>query len=340
MSGLWLIPLGITFYYSPWSESFLNYLLIASPLVGGLHSFLPLLAVFASASFIERLKPRRRRVVIISSLVVAVSFLLGVLGGLYGRPEFWLLLGYGYLLWNTWHFSAQNFGMLSLYRTTQDQNQELDRKVDKYYCLAMGCLIQPIIWFCVEARWGPFIKLLPQWLPIQIISNVTLIAASLLTLAYIVWELKKQNRSFQKIAYVLSIAIQPFAGIWAYYPFHFLAYSIPHWMVEIGITGTIQTKDAKKASPIFTALVIGALLSASLLLIYFLEPPGTEDPLIFAWWDQLAHGDISRESLYVQFTIPTLISFLIIPRSFLHFYLSRQIYKSTQWTLGKLKLNP
>ncbi|WP_413290447.1 hypothetical protein [Bdellovibrio sp. HCB337] len=340
LSGLWLFPLGAILYYSPWSNSFLTYLLIAGPLVGGFHSFMPLLAVFSSESFVEKIKPQRKQIVMMSVLIVVVSMLLGVLGSAFARPEFWLLAGYVYLLWNTWHFSAQNFGVLSLYRSAQGQSDVQDRKIDKNFCLIMGCVIQPIIWFCIEARWGPFIRWIPSWIPTAVLTKATLTLAALLTAAYVVWEFRKKNPSYQKIAYALSLGIQPFAGVFAYYPFHFLVYSIPHWVVEIGITGSIQTNDAKKSKqPVFFAKMLGLIL-VCLALVYFLEPPGDRDANIFEWWEWLAFNEMSTESVLVQWTLPTLISFLAVSRSFLHFYLSRQIYKSTRWTLGKINANP
>lgn len=339
MSGLWLFPIGAALYFSPWYQPFLAYLLIAGPLVGGFHSFMPLLAVFSSESFVEKLKPQRREIVTMSVIVVGVSMLLGIVGSAFARPEFWLLAGYGYLLWNTWHFAAQNFGVLSLYRSTQGQSAEHDRKFDKYFCLTMGCIIQPLIWFCIEARWGPFIRWIPKWIPTEILTTVTLVAAGLITASYIVWELRKPNRSYQKIAYALSIGIQPFAGVWAYYPFHFLVYSIPHWVVEIGITGSIQANDAKKSKQSIFYLKMLGLILACLALIYFLEPPGDQDAVIFEWWDQLTQNEITKDSVIVPWTFTTLVSFLAVSRSFLHFYLSRQIYKSTRWTLGKINAN-
>ena len=337
MSGLWLLPLGAFFYYSPWSKAFLDYLLFAGPVIGGLHSFLPLLAVFATGAFIEKLRPNRGKVIWMSLLVVGISMGLSVFGAVFGRPEFWLLVGYAYLLWNTWHFAAQNFGVLSLYRTAQDQNQAEDRNIDKYFCLTMGCVIQPIVWFCVEARWGPFVRWIPKWIPAEFVSYTVLIISLVMTIAYTIWELRKKNHSYQKIAYAWSIGLQPLAGIWAYYPFHFLAYSIPHWMVEIGITGTIQRGDTKKSPFLMPALKVTGFVLVALLLVYYVETPYDSDAVVFSWWDNLAWNEITRESLYVQWTIPVLVSFIAVPRSFLHFYLSRQIYKSTRWTLGKLR---
>ena len=341
LNGLWLFPLGIFFYYSPWATGFLNYLVIASPLVGGLHSFLPLLAVFASPAFREKILASKDRVVLIAALIFFGSVLFGVAGSFFLRAEFWLALGSIYLLWNTWHFSAQNFGVLSLYRARQgaESNQALDRKVDRYFCLLMGCLVQPMIWLCVEVRWGPFLKWLGPWVPGSILTNITLFLAVALTLSFCVFEWRKSQRSWPRLGYALSMGIQPFAGVIAYYPFHFLTYSIPHWLVEIGITGTIQTKDAEARSGRGWLALVG-FVAASLLLIYFLEPGGEENPLVFSWWDQLRDYDLYslelREQMHLAWSLPTLFMLMVLPRSFLHFYLSRQIYKSTHWTLSHL----
>jgi|GEM_PF-5141593 hypothetical protein len=337
LSGLWIFPLGALMFYSPYSKSFLDSLLLLSPLIGGLHSFLPLVAAVSVGTFIDKLKPNAKKIALISGVLFLVSFAFGVLGSYLARPEFWLALGYGYLLWNTWHFSMQNFGVFSLYRTVQGQNDALDRNIDKYYCQIMGLIIQPIIWLCIETRWGPFLKYVPAGFPAEAITNVTLTVATLLTVAYIAWELKKKNRSFQKIGYALTIGIQPFAGILAYWPFHFLTYSITHWVVEIGITGTIQTESAKQSKLFHSILKIAGFFGVCLLLIYFLETSGDTDGQIFEYWDRSGFENLGTESLYASWTLPTLVSMLVLPRSFLHFYLSRQIYKSTRWTISKLR---
>lgn len=303
LNGLWLFPLGIFFYYSPWATGFLNYLVIASPLVGGLHSFLPLLAVFASPAFREKILASKDRVVLIAALIFFGSVLFGVAGSFFLRAEFWLALGSIYLLWNTW------------------------------------CLVQPMIWLCVEVRWGPFLKWLGPWVPVSILTNITLFLAVALTLSFCVFEWRKSQRSWPRLGYALSMGIQPFAGVIAYYPFHFLTYSIPHWLVEIGITGTIQTKDAEARSGRGWLALVG-FVAASLLLIYFLEPGGEENPLVFSWWDQLRDYDLYslelREQMHLAWSLPTLFMLMVLPRSFLHFYLSRQIYRSTHWTLSHL----
>ena len=339
MSGLWLAVVGAVFYFSPWYEQFLTHLLIASPVIGGLHSFFPLLAAVSSTAFIERLRPQKQKILLYSVFIVGVSFAMGILGSQLAQPEFWILLGYGYLVWNTWHFAAQNFGVMCLYRAKSEQSRPLEVKIDKFYCLIMGCLIQPIIWFCIEARWGLFLRLKNEDFPAQFVTQVTLGFATLLTLAFVIWEAQKKQRSWPKILFAFSLLLQPFAGVMAYYPFHFLIYSIPHWMVEIGITGTIQANNAKKQNTGFkAALSIAGFLLTTALLIYWLEPTGYADPAIFTWWDELAWRDIGNtESLYLQLTLPTLVTLLLIPRSFLHFYLSRQIYKSTSWTLLNLR---
>lgn len=337
MSGLWLFPLGALFINSAYSETFFYALFIATPLIGGLHSFLPLIATFSSPGFAERIRPQKSRVILISTIVVVTSLALSILGGIYAQPEMWLILGYGYLLWNTWHFAAQNFGVLSLYRATSEQNSALDRKIDKFYCITMGCVMMPIIWICVTARWGPFVQMIPAWIPTQSILMTTIWMTAAMTFAYIGFELRKSNRSFQKMAYVLSIGIQPFGALWAYYPLHFLAYSIPHWMVEIGITGTIQTREAQRTTKWLTVTNLALVFGLALALVYFLEVPIVDDGYVLTWWEQLAKGDTAIDSFYTQWTIPALISFLVVPRSFFHFYISRQVFKSTRWTLGMLK---
>lgn len=337
MSGLWLFPLGALLFNSPFSETFYYALFIATPIIGGLHSFLPLIATFSSPGFAERMRPQKTRIIVLSTIVVVLSLALSILGGVFAQPEMWLILGYGYLLWNTWHFAAQNFGVLSLYRATADQSSPLERKIDKAYCISMGCVFMPIVWFCVTARWGPFIAMIPSWIPTHEILMATLWLTSLMTLAYVGFELRKKNRSYQKIGYVLSIAIQPFGAQWAYYPLHFLAYSVPHWMVEIGITGTIQTREAQRSTKWLTLTNLALVFGVAFALVYFLEVPIVDDGYVLTWWEQLAKGDTAINSFYTQFTIPALISFLVVPRSFFHFYISRQVFKSTRWTLEKLK---
>lgn len=298
---------------------------------------MPLMATISSASIAKKIETNRKQIIKVCIFILVGTVGLSILGAQFVKSELWLTLGSLYLLWNTWHFSAQNFGVLSLYRGVSNQNSILDRKVDKYFCLFMGCVLQPIIWLCIEARWGPIIKLLPRWSHWDVVINISLGVAVATCISYIIYELKKANRSYQKIGYALSISIQSFAGVWGYYPFHFLAYSVPHWLVEIGITGTIQANDVATSKKFKKYSKIAVYFGVLMALIFLLEPFTEDDGLVLNWWETLTTTNLSDSKIVADFSLATIISILILPRSFIHFYISRQIYKSTRWTIDQLK---
>jgi hypothetical protein len=119
------------------------------------HSLSPIMLAWSHEGFRRRvLLTRPWKSIALPSAIFAVTFSIGAMTSLgltsltYGRGNLWRLTDWTnpfpiviwiYWIWNIYHFGAQNFGVLQLYRRNSLRNTRL-RLVDKYGCLAITAL--------------------------------------------------------------------------------------------------------------------------------------------------------------------------------------------------------
>jgi hypothetical protein len=96
-----------------------------------------------------------------------------------------LVLFYAFILWNTWHFAAQHFGVLSIYRRTAGQRSNRDRWLDRWFCIAMTCVLTPMAWYAQDRSefFGPLFGSLPSPSAMPALGTVVMVTAATLTVA-------------------------------------------------------------------------------------------------------------------------------------------------------------
>jgi len=144
----------------------------------------------------------------------------------------------------TYHFAAQHFGALCLYRARSGHGASLaTRRLDRWYALGIG----GVLVFLAEIvagtaahqdlwadRWVD-----PRWVTgaqsgLRTGGTVVLAAATLVLLAR---EARVGARSLPRALYVLSVAAMVALAIHARSPFLFIAvWTAQHWMLAIGLT--------------------------------------------------------------------------------------------------------
>ena len=158
------------------------------------------------------------------------------------------ILDYGLV---TYHFAAQHFGALCIYRARSGRAASTTtRRLDRWYALGIGgvlVFLAEIVAGTVASqdlwvdRWVD-----PQWVAgaqsgLRTGGTVVLAAATLVLLAR---EARAGARSIPRALYVLSLAAMVALALHARSPFLFVAvWTAQHWMLAVGLTVRVASAE-------------------------------------------------------------------------------------------------
>jgi len=203
---------------------------------------------------------------------------------LHGRLWAFFLLAYVMYGWERWHFCAQEFGVLSIYRVRAKQSAPADKRFDRLFTVFLMLGVNTVLVFRAgfhELRnvvlYGtPLVSYRGQWL--EPIALCAFGVGLLLSAAAIARELRHPQRSLPKLAFY--VLVSGHSLVLYFLPnslgLFFLSYVFHHWMVSVGLFSrvTLNAFDAAPAHPDKTArspamqllFGVGPFLIAALVL--------------------------------------------------------------------------
>jgi hypothetical protein len=181
----------------------------------------------------------------------------GVFASYRGRMWAYFALAYVMVLWERWHFCAQEFGVLSIYRIRAGQHAPADKRFDRFFTVALMLGVNMVLFVCfafADERhvllYGTVIGAYPGDALQPIGAAVFLFGLSLFGYA-LLREWHHPRRSLPKLLYYALIGGHTL--ILFYFPraigLFFLSYVFHHWMVAVGLFGLV----AHRAQPAPTA---------------------------------------------------------------------------------------
>ena len=240
----------------------------------------------------------------------------------------------------SYHFAAQHFGLLSLYRARAGRASEAStRRLDRWFALVVGggfvvvaeALAGSIAF---QDRWiDPLLGAVGADLFAQTLRNGGIVLVVVLTALMLRVELRSQHASLPRVAYFLGVAAMVLFAFLARDPFLFIVlWSVQHWSAAMGLaslaaSGGIQepaTQWQRLLAPInrrgWAVLVVLAVVST--LLLPVLEVEAVADEFVYA--DRI-YGDVAwwlRSSPFV----PVLLA-LGFATGFIHYLLDRAAFR-------------
>src|SRR5688572_4407638 len=240
----------------------------------------------------------------------------------------------------SYHFAAQHFGVLSLYRARAGRASERStRRLDRWFALIVGggfvvvaeALAGSIAF---QDRWiDPLLGAVGADLFAHTLRGGGIVLVVILTALMLHVELRSQHASLPRVAYVLGVSAMVLFAFLARDPFLFIVlWSVQHWSAAMGLTslaasGGIQepaTQWQRLLAPInrrgWAVLVVLALVST--LLLPLLEVEAVTDEFVYA--DRI-YGDVAwglRSSPFV----PVLLA-LGFATGFIHYVLDRAAFR-------------
>jgi len=243
-------------------------------------------------------------------------------------------------LFVSYHFAAQHFGLLSLYRARAGRASDAAaRRLDRWFALAVGggfvVLANALTGsIAFQDRWID--PLLGEGLSDSLASvlrdgSVALIV--LMTVLVLRAELRSQRLSWPRIAYVVGLSATVLVGVLAADPFLFLVvWSVQHWSAAMGLTSLAaaggdqqpvawwQRLLAQVNRRGWAVLLVLAVLSA--LLLPVLEVEAVTDEYTYA--DRI----FGEAALWLRSSplVPVLLA-LGFATGFIHYVLDRAAFR-------------
>lgn len=302
------------------------------------------LAYFTSA-YRPLLRSEPVRFVVLPALVVATCFalLLPADEALpWTRAERVIglaILDYGFV---TYHFAAQHFGALSLYRVrTGAGGNDPRRRLDRIYALGIGGVL--VFFTEILAGTVAFQHLwVDPWLdPDTVIEAQTTLRTwgsailALVTFAWLVVELRTRRAALPRMLYVGGLAAMVAVALYATTPFLFLVvWTGQHWILATGLTAQVARAEPDPGASRWLRLWHGinarpwalvlVLVALSIALLPVMEVEAVDGDGGTFYGDRF-FGELGV-ALRTSSFVPALVA-LGFATAFLHYLLDRAVYR-------------
>jgi hypothetical protein len=241
----------------------------------------------------------------------------------------------------TYHFAAQHFGVLSLYRMRSGRAADRwTRRIDRLFALGVGGALVVAVEAVAQTNlfrdlwvWTRFDqdRLAEISAPLRIVA-ITLVLA--LTLAVIACEARAPKVSLPRVLYVAGVGLMVGGGLYTEQPFIFVAvWTAQHWLAATALTTRVacaepaafhssigQVVHAINRRP-WALLIVLALISVLLLPVMEIEAVS---------FDGTHYGDRIFGTFAVALRnsewVPGLVA-LGFATGFLHYWLDRAVYR-------------
>jgi len=349
-SALWLSPLALLLahgYEDP-GESPLDLLVFGLTALFWLsHRFGSSWLAYATTAYRPLLRAEPVRFVVVPIAIAAACFaiLLPADDALpFTRAERVMALATADFVLITYHFAAQHFGVLSLYRARSGSTADLRmRRMDRLFALCVGGALVVVVEAVADTTlfhemWvGPWLD--PEWLAgasgvLRVVATVLLVA---LTLALIAAEARVPSVSIPRVLYAVGVAMMVYGGLYTDRPLLFVAvWTAQHWLAATALATRVACAEpappdsriwrglhAVNRRPWALLFVLGLL---SVLLLPVMEVEAVKSEGIY--YGERIFGTLAV-ALRTSEWVPALIA-LGFTTGFLHYWLDRAVYRMSR----------
>lgn len=350
LSALWLAPivLWLAHGYSDPESSPLDVLYFAITALFWIgHRLCSTYLAYCTEAYRPLLRAQPVRFVILPILVTLACFAIFLPADSaypWTREERLIALAIIDYAWVTYHFAAQHFGALSLYRSRANRAAcAQTRQFDRFFALSVGGLLVFVADILAGAvayqdRWFDGWSV-AQWMvasqdSIRVAGIAVLVTVTSITL---IMEFRSRESSLPRVLYILGIAIM--VGI-AFMPrslFLFLVvWTSQHWIVATGLASRTPTAEAAPKNGIvrhalhelnirpWAILLVLTVVSIALLPLFEVEA----NREIGTYYGDRIFGALAIQ-LRTSSWVPALLA-LGFASGFIHYLLDRSVFRMSQ----------
>jgi hypothetical protein len=351
LNALWLAPIVLWLahgYSDPQSSPLDSFYFALTALFWIGHRLCSTYLAYCTEAYRPLLRSQPIRFVVIPILVTLACFAVFLPGDStlpWTREERLIGLAIIDYAWVTYHFAAQHFGVLSLYRSRADRTTCTEtRRLDRFFALSVGGVFVFVADLLAGAvayqdqwidRW-PFV----QWIVSaqEQIRTVGTCALVLVTAVMLFAEFRSQQWSLPRVLYILGIAVM--VGI-AFQPrslFLFLVvWTSQHWIVATGLASrTPVAEPAPKTENLFRRAfhalnirpwaILLLLTALSIFLLPLFEVEANRET--GAYYGDRIFGAIATQ-LRTSSWVPALVA-LGFATGFIHYLLDRSVFRMSE----------
>ena len=346
-SALWLAPLAALLArgYDDPGESPLDGLVFALTAVFWIsHRFGSAWLAYATTAYRPLLRAEPVRFAIIPIAIAAICFAILLPGDdalPFTRAERVLALVSVDFVLVTYHFAAQHFGVLTLYRVRSGRGADVwTRRLDRLFALGVGGALVVLVEAVLRTAlfqdvwtepWGD-LEWLDAWSDSLRMAATAILVA--LTLGLLAAEVRARSVSLPRVLYVLGVAVMVGIGLHTDRAMLFVAvWSAQHWLAATALATRVASAEpapvdsrighalhAVNRRPWMLLLVLG-VLSVALLPVMEVEAVAA---------DGTFYGDRIFGLLAVELResewVPALLA-VGFATGFLHYWLDRAVYR-------------
>lgn len=346
-SALWLTPLALllAWDHEDPGESPLDWLVFGlTALFWISHRLGSTWLAYATTAYRPLLRTERARFVIIPIAIAAACFALLLPEDQtlpFTRSQRVLALATLDFVLVTYHFAAQHFGVLSLYRVRSGRSADVwARRLDRIFALGVGGALVVVVEAVLQtslfqdAWMGPWLD--PEWIdsasvPLRVFATA---AVTALSFALLVSEARSRSVSLPRVLYVAGVAAMVIVGLHTDRPMLFVAvWSGQHWLAATALTTRVACAEPSLADsrvwrvlhavnrrPWALLLVLG-VLSVLLLPVMEVEAIASDG----TYYGDRIFGMLAVELRESQW-VPALLA-LGFTTGFMHYWLDRAVYR-------------
>jgi hypothetical protein len=346
-SALWLVPLALllAYGYEDPTDSPLDWLVFGLTALFWLgHRFGSSWLAYATTAYRPLLRAEPMRFIFVPVAIAAACFAILLPGDdalPVTRLERVLILASVDFVFVTYHFAAQHFGVLSLYRVRSGRAADpWTRRLDRLFALGVGGALVVVVEAITQTNlfqelWvPPWVDL--DWLPEAsgTLRMVAILLVVALTLVLIVSEARAPTVSLPRVLYVAGVAVMVGGGLYTQQPFLFVTvWTAQHWLAATALTTRVACAEPGTAgSPVWRALhavnrrpwallVVLGLFSVLLLPVLEIEAVRVDG----TYYGDRIFGALAVELRDSQW-VPVLVA-LGFTTGFLHYWLDRAVYR-------------
>jgi hypothetical protein len=249
LSGLWLAPFALYIgatrgdpAQSPLDDAYLWF----TALFWIAHRFSSTYLAYFTSAYRPLLKSQRSRFVWLPLALTAAVFLFVVPDALWPWPRMSRIAALAMLnfVLSAYHFAAQHYGVLSLYRIRSGQPRTSATKlIDRLFALGVGGALLFVVAAIVDTE--IFRHVSPPWLgearvAMQRIGTALVVPASA---AMLLLEARCSCPSLPKAAYVLSVSLIVLCALWIHPFIYIVLWTVQHWTVATGLALLVAADD-------------------------------------------------------------------------------------------------
>jgi hypothetical protein len=346
-SALWLLPLAFLLAngYGDLDGSPFDALVFALTALFWLaHRFGSTWLAYATTAYrpLVREEPVRFVVIPVAITVVCFAIMLPAEHALpLTRAERVIALATIDFVFVTWHFAAQHFGILSLYRLRAGRaKHRWTRRVDRLFTLGVGGAVVVVVEAITRTDLFQEIWVPPwvaeDWLPAM--SETLRIGATsavlAVTIAVLAFEVLASRVSLPRVLYVVGVSLMVSGALWLEQPYLFVGvWAAQHWLAATALTTRVASAEPEPpGSASRRALhavnrrpwaLLSVLVSLSVLLLPLMEIESVRAEGVY--YGERLFGELAV-ALRSSEWVPALVA-LGFTTGFLHYWLDRAVFR-------------